>query len=98
MTRGQLTKLVTIAARWAVRNTPAATFADVAPGSPFYAFVETAACHGVISGYTCGSPGEPCSGGALYFRPGNPATRGQLAKIVYLSMISGASCATGPDQ
>jgi hypothetical protein len=99
VTRGQLTKLVTIAAGWAVRNPPAATFADVPPGAPFYAFVETAVCHGVISGYTCGSPGEPCSGGALYFRPGNPATRGQLAKIVHLSMTSGAtSCATGPDQ
>ena len=57
------------------------------PGSAFYHVIETAAAHGVISGYTCGGPGEPCDAGHRpYFRQGNPATRGQIAKIVYLSI------------
>ena len=34
--------------------------ARVAPGSAFYGAVETALGHGVLSGYTCGGPGEPC--------------------------------------
>ena len=52
-----------------------------------YTFVETAAAHGVISGYTCGGPGEPCDArNRPYFRQGNNATRGQIAKIVYLSV------------
>jgi hypothetical protein len=51
--------------------------------------IETAAAHGVISGYNCGAPGEPCGGasGTLYFRPGADATRGQIAKIVYLAVM-----------
>ncbi|HMA37151.1 MAG TPA: S-layer homology domain-containing protein, partial [Chloroflexia bacterium] len=73
-----------------------APFADVAPGSPFYAFVATAACHGVVSGYACGGPGEPCdTTNRPYFRPYNNATRGQIAKIVDLSLGAGAAC-SGP--
>ena len=33
---------------------------DVFPNTAFYTFVETAYCHGIISGYSCGGPGEPC--------------------------------------
>ena len=60
VTRGQLSKIVVGAAGWTLLNPPAATFADVPPGSAFYDFVETAACHGIVSGYACGGPGEPC--------------------------------------
>jgi hypothetical protein len=36
-----------------------------------------------MSGYPCGGPGEPCDGeNRNYFRPNNPLTRGQTAKIV----------------
>ena len=60
----------------------------------FYEFVETAVCHGIISGYTCGGPGEPCDAqGRPYFRQNNDATRGQIAKIVYLSITAGGACA-----
>ena len=92
VTRGQLTKIVAGGAGWPVLTPPGATFADVDPAHPFYAFVETAAAHGVISGYNCGAPGEPCGGapGALYFRPGTDATRGQIAKIVDLALPTAA--------
>jgi hypothetical protein len=38
---------------------------------------------GIIQGYPCGGPFEPCVAPANrpYFRPQNPATRGQMAKI-----------------
>ncbi len=58
-------------------------FADVLPDNTFYAFVECLACKGIINGYACGGPGEPCNGSNdPYFRPGNNVTRGQIAKIV----------------
>ena len=60
------------------------------PGSAFYQVIETAAAHGVISGYACGGPGESCDpGNQPYFRPYNNAVRGQIAKIVYLSITGG---------
>ena len=58
----------------------AITFADVPVGSTFYHYIRCLACQGIISGYPCGGPGEPCPG--PYFRPGNNVTRGQTAKIV----------------
>ncbi len=35
-----------------------------------------------MTGYLCGSPGEPCVTGKPYFRPFANATRGQTSKIV----------------
>jgi hypothetical protein len=55
-------------------------FVDVPGGSTFYDYVRCLACRGIIGGYPCGGPGEPCPG--PYFRPGNNVTRGQVAKIV----------------
>jgi hypothetical protein len=61
-------------------------FTDVQPGSAFYEFVRCLACQGIINGYPCGGPGEPCNpNNDPYFRPQNPVTRGQIAKIVSLS-------------
>ena len=51
VTRGQLSKIAVIAAGWPLQKPAIPTFRDVAPGSAFYAFVETAVCHGVVSGY-----------------------------------------------
>jgi N-acetylneuraminic acid mutarotase len=79
VTRGQLSKIAVGAAGWPLRNPPSATFTDVALGSAFYAFVETAVCHGVVSGYADQT-----------FRPGANATRGQISKIVYLSLTNPA--------
>ncbi len=94
VTRGQLSKIDAVAAGWTLINPTNPTFADVLPNTAFYTFVETAACEGVISGYTCGGPGEPCDpNNRPYFRQGNNATRGQIAKIVYLSITgSGVAC------
>jgi len=54
--------------------TCAIAFSDVSPGSPFYQYVRSLACRGVISGYSDGT-----------FRPNNNTTRGQLSKIVALA-------------
>lgn len=70
VTRGQLAKIVSNAAGW---DEPVSgqTFSDVAPGSTFYEYIERAAAHGAIGGYSDGT-----------FRPGNNATRGQISKVV----------------
>ncbi|MDQ5825550.1 MAG: alpha-amylase family glycosyl hydrolase [Chloroflexota bacterium] len=89
VTRGQLSKIIANSA--GLDDTPAPgqqQFADVPPGSPFYEFVERLAQTGAIAGYPCGGPGvsEPCdSEGRPYFRPNNPATRGQISKIVSIA-------------
>jgi hypothetical protein len=89
-TRGQISKIVSEAAGY--RETPTAqTFADVPPGGPFYAYVERLAARGIVSGYPCGGPFEPCvgPGNRPYFRPGHHTTRGQLAKIAILPFFPG---------
>jgi hypothetical protein len=76
VTRGQLSKIVVLAAGWPLLDPPNATFGDVEVGSVFFRYVETAYSHSIISGYNCGN-------GCLEFRPGNNATRGQICKLVY---------------
>ncbi len=72
-------------------------FEDVPPNHTFYAFIRCMVCRGIINGYPCGGPGEPCNGNNdPYFRPGNNVTRGQIAKIV--SNSAGFNEATGPQQ
>jgi hypothetical protein len=58
----------------------AVAFADVPPSSTFYSYIRCLACRGVVSGYPCGGPGEPCP--VTYYRPNNLVTRGQVSKIV----------------
>jgi hypothetical protein len=78
VTRGQLAKIDANAAGY--NETPTGqTFADVPAANPFYVFIERLSLHGVISGYTCGGPGEPCPG--IYYRPFNNITRGQVSKV-----------------
>jgi hypothetical protein len=85
-TRGQLTKIVSNAALFDDTIPPTQQqFADVPPNSTFWLYVERLLLNrpGVMSGYTCGGPGEPCDTESRpYFRPGNPLTRGQTSKIV----------------
>ncbi len=89
VTRGQMSKIVALAS--GLSGTPSGqTFADVPPGQPFYTWVEQIAAAGIISGYTCGGPGEPCDAEHRpYFRPGATATRGQTAKIVANTFFPG---------
>jgi hypothetical protein len=77
VTRGQLTKIVVGARGWTTNTGGGPHFSDVPVGSTFYAFVETAYNHGVISGYADGT-----------FRPGNSSTRAQLSKIVSVALQS----------
>jgi hypothetical protein len=82
VTRGQLSKITSGSAGWT--ETPTGqTFEDVPPGQTFYLYIERMAVRGIIQGYPCGGPFEPCIGPANrpYFRPNNNATRGQMAKI-----------------
>lgn len=72
-------------------------FTDVQPGSPFYPYVQCLSCQGIVSGYPCEDPANPCyptpgpsgtptpsgtPGTGGYYRPASPITRGQLAKII----------------
>ncbi|MDQ3705404.1 MAG: NPCBM/NEW2 domain-containing protein [Chloroflexota bacterium] len=70
ITRGQLAKLVSNAAGYD-EDVSGQTFSDVPPGSTFYLYVERIARRGIVGGYGDGT-----------FRPGGPATRGQIAKVL----------------
>ncbi len=93
-TRGQMTKIVTLAFNIPLVTPPALdnrTFTDVTPDNVFYQLIETAAARQIVSGYTCGGVNsqtgapEPCdSVRRPYFRPSNFVTRGQLTKIVVI--------------
>ncbi len=55
-------------------------FTDVPTTNPFYIYIRCLYCRGILGGYNdpvnCAGVGTPC------FRPENPTTRGQMAKIV----------------
>jgi len=85
VTRGQLSKIVVIGAQWPVINPPTPTFSDVPVDHPFYVYIETAYCHGIISGYAGG-----------IFLPGSNATRGQISKIVCLAVENLTPCDQTP--
>jgi hypothetical protein len=83
-TRGQISKIVSEARgfRDVILNTEQ-TYTDVPHDNPFWLWIERLTLHGVISGYPCGGPGEPCDPQVRpYFRWFNNATRGQTSKIV----------------
>jgi hypothetical protein len=85
-TRGQISKVVSLAAGF---NEPVSgqMFEDVPPGATFYTYTERMAERGIISGYPCGGPREPClpPDNRPYFRTNNNVTRGQLSKMVSLA-------------
>ncbi|MFL5732383.1 MAG: SBBP repeat-containing protein [Chloroflexia bacterium] len=81
VTRGQLCKIVVLAEGWLATLPQQPTFQDVPATHAFYGYIETAYSHGIISGYSCGA-------GCLEFHPGDNATRGQIAKIVYLAVVA----------
>lgn len=76
VTRGQICKIVVNAEGWTIDTSGGPHFPDVEPGSTFYDFIETAYHHALINGYPDGT-----------FGPGNPATRGQIAKIVHNAVV-----------
>lgn len=72
VTRAQFAKMLVTAMGWTVQTPSSPTFGDVPSSYWAYGYIETAAAHGVISGYADGS-----------FRPGQVVTRGQVAKMVF---------------
>ncbi len=93
VTRGQLAKITSGAAGYT--ETPTGqTFEDVPPASTFYLYIERLSSRGIIGGYPCGGAGEPCvaPGNRPYFRPNNPATRGQMSKVAANTFFP--NCAT----
>jgi hypothetical protein len=71
ITRGQASKIVVLAANIVTNTTGGPHFSDVAPGSTFYTYIETAYNNGIISGYADGT-----------FRPNTNVTRGQFSKMI----------------
>lgn len=83
VTRGQLAKIISNSAGY--DDPPGAQmFEDVYTYDTFYAWVNRLARRGILTGYPCGGPGEPCVPPANlpFFRPNRNATRGQIAKIM----------------
>jgi hypothetical protein len=92
VTRGQLVKIVALAARWPGSATKTPTFSDVASDTAFAPFVEVAYCHGIISGYACDAT-QPCAAQQRpYFQPDAAVTRGQLTRIIYGALTSEQRC------
>ncbi|HEX6607061.1 MAG TPA: hypothetical protein VF276_09125 [Chloroflexia bacterium] len=61
--------------------------------------MERAAANNAISGYNCGSPGEPCDGRSRpYFRPGSSVTRAQASKMIDLARRGGVPPTPQPTQ
>ncbi|HUP27418.1 MAG TPA: S-layer homology domain-containing protein [Chloroflexia bacterium] len=89
-TRAQTAKIVSNTAGYTETQT-AQTFQDVPPSNSFYQFIQRLASRGIMGGYPCGGPGEPCVANRPYFRPNNNITRGQSAKIVANTFFPGCN-------
>lgn len=82
VTRAQTAKMIVVSRGWSEYRPSTPTFSDVPSNSPLFGFVEESARRGIIGGYPCGGPGEPCNGGKPYFRPNKDVTRGQISKML----------------
>ena len=89
-TRGQTAQFIANTAGYQEAPT-GQTFADVPPSQPFYAYIERVVRRGIVNGYPCGGPGEPCVApdNRPYFRPDNPTTRGQMTKLAANTFLPG---------
>ncbi|MGA7729814.1 MAG: S-layer homology domain-containing protein [Chloroflexia bacterium] len=88
-TRGQLAKIVVRAFDFPIDTTGGPHFQDVGTGHTFYQYVETAYNLGLIVGYPCGGPGEPCvpPDNKPYYRSNKSVTRAQITKIMVSAAI-----------
>ena len=68
-------------------------FVDVQPADWFYQYVAYMYCRGLVSGY---DTNPPCDAGTPCFKPNNPATRGQVSKIVTLAFGLPINTSGGP--
>ena len=88
VTRAQVAKMTVLAAGWTLVTPGTPTFTDVAPADWFYSYVETAFQYEVVGGYDCFglTPGPTPPTTCREFRPNYPASRAQIAKMVYLAI------------
>lgn len=77
VTRAQLAKMLFIAREWSLDSPTTTEFTDVSQGDWFYSYAQAASSAEVMSGYDDHT-----------FRPNNPATRAQVAKILALGLFS----------
>ena len=87
VSRGQLSKIAGLAFNF-TEGVGEQHFEDVPANHAFFEHTARMSERGIISGYACGSRAEePCVGpqNLPYFRPAVSITRGQTAKIVYMS-------------
>jgi hypothetical protein len=98
-TRGQMSKIVSNTAGFD-EAVSGQSFEDVPPSnspSSYYPYVERLYVRGIVGGYPCGGDDEPCGDTARpYFRPNNPVTRGQAAKIAANTFFPNCSDTTRP--
>ncbi|MEO8285537.1 MAG: S-layer homology domain-containing protein [Chloroflexota bacterium] len=79
LTRGQIAKITAITAGYNDPIPPTRqTFSDVPLSSTFWLYIERVALHGVVGGYPDNT-----------YRPQNPVTRGQIAKIAANAFFPG---------
>ncbi len=96
-TRGQISKIVSIAAGFD-EDVPdnQQTFTDVPSDSPFWVYIERLSSRGIISGYgdeeRCPETGAPC------FRYNDNTTRGQMAKIAANAFFPGCETPAAPNR
>jgi hypothetical protein len=76
VTRAQFSKMMVTAMGWDVITPPSGHFSDVPADYWAYSYIETAAAHGAISGYSDGT-----------FQPSAAVTRAQIAKMI--TVVSG---------
>jgi hypothetical protein len=73
----------------ATQNTqppPAQDFQDVPPNNIFFNNIRNIYYAGIVSGYPCGGPNEPCGPNLLpYYRPNATVSRQQMAKFTDLA-------------
>lgn len=75
--RAEALKILSLAAGLVeIPETEPVTFVDITPSDWFSAYLAAAASHEIVSGYDDGT-----------FRAGNPITRAEAAKIIYLTMV-----------
>ncbi|HMA34469.1 MAG TPA: S-layer homology domain-containing protein, partial [Chloroflexia bacterium] len=77
ITRAQLSKMIVSAKGWPLQTPDPPSFVDVPPTYWAFSFIETAHAQGIVGGYADGT-----------FRPGNPTTRAQLAKMLSTALQS----------
>ena len=77
VTRAQVAKMIANARSWSMDSASNNTFSDVSSDNWAYSYVEMAYAAQVMNGYADGT-----------FRPGEFATRAQIAKIITLGLFS----------